>query len=192
MLQEAGYEYGTTTGRRRRCGWLGIALVKYSALINGFDSLNITKLDVLTGLANIRIAIAYRNQRMTEVRLPRGYFPSHLEDLKEVVCEYETMEGWTEDISKCTRWEDLPLNAKKYCMRIQELLDIPVSWVGVGPDRASMLRVNVPLKSSDADAFNEAIREPGSPGTVRRKFSSDGSPPFSPQKTPPKPFQGVS
>jgi adenylosuccinate synthase len=145
MLQEVGHEYGTTTGRRRRCGWLDIALVKYSCLINGFNSLNITKLDVLTGLKEIRIAISYRNKKMTEVRLPRGYFPSHLEDLKEVVCEYETMEGWTEDISKCTRWEDLPLNARKYVLRIQELVDVPVSWVGVGPDRESMLKVNVPV-----------------------------------------------
>merc|ERR1740121_963416 len=143
LLQEVGFEYGTTTGRRRRCGWLDIALVKYSALINGYDSLNITKLDVLTGLKTIRIAISYRNKQMTEVRLPRGYFPSHLEDLKEVVCEYETVEGWSEDISQCTSWEQLPTNAKKYVLRIQELLDIPVSWVGVGPERESMLKVNV-------------------------------------------------
>merc|ERR1712113_1226599 len=148
MLQEVGHEYGTTTGRRRRCGWLDIALVKYSALINGFDSINITKLDILTGLKTIRIAIAYRNQQMTEVRLPRGYFPSHLEDLKDVVCEYETLEGWTEDISKCTSWHELPVNAKRYVLRIQELTEIPVSWVGVGPDRQSMLKVNVPLPSN--------------------------------------------
>lgn len=147
MLQEVGHEYGTTTGRRRRCGWLDIALVQYSSLINGYDSINITKLDVLTGLKTIRIAIAYRNKQMTEVRLPRGYFPSHLEDLKEVVCEYETLEGWTEDISKCTQWSELPENAKKYVLRIQELLGIPVSWVGVGPERESMLRVDIPLKS---------------------------------------------
>merc|ERR1740121_421909 len=140
MLQEVGHEYGTTTGRRRRCGWLDIPLVKYSTLINGFDSLNITKLDVLTGLKQIRVAISYRNKQMTEVRLPRGYFPSHLEDLKEVVCEYETLEGWTEDISSCTSWGELPVNAKKYVLRIQELIGIPVSWVGVGPDRLSMLK----------------------------------------------------
>ncbi|CAE7756296.1 unnamed protein product [Symbiodinium necroappetens] len=141
MLQEVGAEYGTTTGRRRRCGWLDLALVKYSAMVNGFDSINITKLDVLTGLKQIRVAIAYRNRRMTEVRLPSGYFPSHLDDLKEVVCEYETLQGWSEDISKCTRWEDLPENAKTYVLRIQELLGIPVSWVGVGPDRSSMLKL---------------------------------------------------
>lgn len=149
MLQEIGHEYGTTTGRRRRCGWLDIALVKYSALVNGFDSINITKLDVLTGLKTIRIAIAYRNKKMTEVRLPRGYFPSHLEDLKEVVCEYETMEGWTEDISRCTSWSQLPENAKKYVLRVQELLEIPVSWVGVGPERESMLKVNTEMNRHD-------------------------------------------
>lgn len=141
MLQEVGAEYGTTTGRRRRCGWLDLALVKYSALVNGFDSLNITKLDVLTGLKQIRVAIAYRNRRMTEVRLSSGYFPSHLDDLKEVVCEYETLQGWAEDISHCTSWEELPVNARKYVERIEELLGIPVSWVGVGPDRNSMLKV---------------------------------------------------
>eukprot|EP00931_Biecheleriopsis_adriatica_P076207 TRINITY_DN4993_c0_g1_i2.p1 TRINITY_DN4993_c0_g1~~TRINITY_DN4993_c0_g1_i2.p1 ORF type:complete len:559 (-),score=107.06 TRINITY_DN4993_c0_g1_i2:47-1654(-) len=149
MLQEVGHEYGTTTGRRRRCGWLDIALVKYSAMVNGFDSINLTKLDVLTGLKQIRIAIAYRNKQMTEVRLPAGYFPSHLEDLKEVVCEYETMEGWSQDISKCTCWAQLPSNAKKYVLRIQELLCIPVSWVGVGPDRSSMFKVEVPIVRPD-------------------------------------------
>merc|ERR1719230_1782645 len=176
MLQEIGHEYGTTTGRRRRCGWLDIPLLKYSVLVNGFDSLNITKLDVLTGLKTIRIAISYRNKKMTEVRLPRGYFPSHLEDLKDVVCEYETVEGWSEDISHCTSWEQLPRNAKRYVLRIQELLDIPVSWVGVGPDRQSMLRVSVPLKSTDADAFADAIREPGSPSLVKRRSQQFGSP----------------
>lgn len=174
MLQEVGHEYGTTTGRRRRCGWLDIALVKYSALVNGFDSLNITKLDVLTGLKNIRIAIAYRNTQMTEVRLPKGYFPSHLEDLKEVVCEYETLPGWTEDISKISSWDALPINAKKYVLRIQELCDIPVSWVGVGPDRASMLKVNVPINSSaSSDGYPmlppPAARSPRSPSS--RHFS---------------------
>jgi adenylosuccinate synthase len=172
MLQEVGHEYGTTTGRRRRCGWLDIALVKYSAMINGFESINITKLDVLTGLKTIRIAIAYRNRQMTEVRLPRGYFPSHLEDLKEVVCEYETLEGWSEDISKCKSWEELPKNARTYCLRIQELLDIPVSWVVVGPDRASMLKVNVPIQT-----------EPGRPGSpaARPRVPCD---PASPMTTP--------
>lgn len=82
---------------------------------------------------------------MTEVRLPRGYFPSHLEDLKGLVCEYETLEGWSEDISRCMSWGQLPLNVRRYVLRVQQLLDIPVSWVGVGPDRASMLKVNVPL-----------------------------------------------
>jgi len=141
MMQEVGREYGTTTGRRRRCGWLDIPLVKYSALVNGFDSLNITKLDVLTGLKQIRVAISYRNAQMTEVRLPRGYFPSHLEDLGKVVCEYETLEGWSEDISKCRRWDELPEAARRYVIRIQELLGVPVSWVGVGPDRLDMVRV---------------------------------------------------
>ncbi|OLP93070.1 Adenylosuccinate synthetase [Symbiodinium microadriaticum] len=162
MLQEVGHEYGTTTGRRRRCGWLDLALVKYSAMVNGFDSINLTKLDVLTGLRQIRIAIAYRNKQMTEVRLPPGYFPSHLEDLKEVVCEYETMQGWSEDISKVTDFADLPTNAKKYVLRIQELLGIPVSWVGVGPDRSSMLKVDIPIVRPDG-SISASPNFPSSP-----------------------------
>merc|ERR1712137_1089979 len=93
LLGEIGCEFGMTTGRRRRCGWLDIPLVKYSALVNGFSSVSLTKLDVLTGLKQIRIAVAYRNADMTEVRLPSGYFPSHLSDLQKVVCEYETLQG---------------------------------------------------------------------------------------------------
>mmetsp|Transcript_61279 Transcript_61279/g.177746 ORF Transcript_61279/g.177746 Transcript_61279/m.177746 type:complete len:543 (+) Transcript_61279:76-1704(+) len=139
MLQEAGHEYGTTTGRRRRCGWLDIPLVKYSSMLNGFTSLSVTKLDVLTGLKQIRIAVAYRNVEMTEVRLPWGYFPSHLEDLKKVVCEYETLEGWKEDISKCKTFAELPENAQRYVRRIEELVGVPVSSVGVGPDRNDVL-----------------------------------------------------
>merc|ERR1740139_999555 len=125
MLQEIGHEYGTTTGRRRRCGWLDIPLVKYSTLLNGYNSLCITKLDVMTGLKHIRIAVAYRNSDMTEVRLPSGYFPSHLDDLAKIVCEYETMEGWQEDISKCRKFADLPKNAKRYIRRIEELVGVP-------------------------------------------------------------------
>eukprot|EP00930_Biecheleria_cincta_P055050 TRINITY_DN41423_c0_g1_i1.p1 TRINITY_DN41423_c0_g1~~TRINITY_DN41423_c0_g1_i1.p1 ORF type:complete len:552 (+),score=83.11 TRINITY_DN41423_c0_g1_i1:70-1725(+) len=171
MLQEVGHEYGTTTGRRRRCGWLDIALVKYSAMVNGFDSINLTKLDVLTGVSKIRIAVAYRNKQMTEVRLPAGYFPSHLEDLKEVVCEYETLEGWSEDISKCTSWASLPLNARKYVLRIQELLSIPISWVGVGPDRSSMLRVQMPIVRPDGSVPSA----PSSPGGRRNSGASGPS-----------------
>jgi len=144
MLQEVGHEYGTTTGRSRRCGWLDIPLVKYSAMVNGFQSISITKLDVLTGLKQIRVAVAYRNADMTEVRLPSGYFPSHLSDLQKVVCEYETLQGWTEDISKCRTFGCLPPAAQRYVIRIQELVGIPVSSVGVGPDRDDIMMVNPP------------------------------------------------
>lgn len=147
MLQEVGHEYGTTTGRRRRCGWLDIPLIKYSAMVNGFHSICITKLDVLTGLRNIRVAVAYRNSEMTEVRLPSGYFPSHLSDLQKVVCEYETFEGWSEDISHCRQFSELPAAARRYVLRIQELCGLPVSTVGVGPDRIAILPVFEPLQT---------------------------------------------
>merc|ERR1740121_2878714 len=139
ILQEVGHEYGTTTGRRRRCGWLDVPLVKYSAMINGFDSISITKLDVLTGLQHVRIAVAYRNAAMPEVRLPCGYFPSHLVDLGKIVCEYESLEGWKEDISKCRTFSQLPKAAQRYVKRMEELIGVPVSSVGVGPDRNDMI-----------------------------------------------------
>jgi adenylosuccinate synthase len=145
MLQEVGREYGTTTGRRRRCGWLDIPLVKYSAMVNGFTSLSLTKLDVLTGLKQIRVAVAYRLQDMSEVRLPSSYFPSHLRDLEKVDCEYETLAGWSEDISQCRSFAQLPNAAQVYILRIQELVGVPISSVGVGPDRLDLLTVNQPL-----------------------------------------------
>jgi adenylosuccinate synthase len=142
MLQELGHEYGTTTGRRRRCGWLDVPLVKYSAMINGFTSISITKLDVLTGLKQIRVAVAYRNADMSEVRLPSGYFPAHLDDLKKVVCEYETLDGWSENLGNCRSFCDLPEAAQRYVLRIQELIGVKVSSVGVGPDRADIMMLD--------------------------------------------------
>jgi len=139
MFQEIGHEYGTTTGRRRRCGWLDIPLVKYSSMINGFTSISMTKLDVLTGLKQVRVAVAYRNADMTEVRLPSGYFPAHLCDLKKVVCEYETLSGWSTDISKCRKFGELPDEAQRYVRRVEELVGVPISSVGVGPDREDVL-----------------------------------------------------
>jgi len=111
--------------------------------VNGYDSINITKLDCLTGLKEIKICISYRNADMSEVRLPRGYFPAQLRDLEKIVPEYETLEGWTEDISRCKTFKAMPVNAQKYCLRIQELLGIPVSWIGVGQDRLDMLKVDI-------------------------------------------------
>jgi adenylosuccinate synthase len=134
-LRTVGGEFGTTTGRPRRCGWLDIPVLRYSHAINGFTSLNITKLDVLTGIKTIRIAVAYK---FKGARVPDGYFPASLSELNAYEVEYEDMPGWTESIKDCRLISELPTNARKYVERIEQLVGVPVSWVGVGPGRNDM------------------------------------------------------
>ena len=136
-LQKIGAEYGVTTGRTRRCGWLDLVVLKYSTAINGYTHLNITKLDVLDTFKEIKVAVAYRSNGK---RL--SYFPEDLHKLAKVEVEYETLPGWETDISKITSYDDLPEPAKKYLEFIEEFLQVPVKWVGVGPGREAMLVKN--------------------------------------------------
>lgn len=133
-LGTVGAEYGTTTGRKRRCGWLDIPQMQYSCLINGFTAINLTKLDVLTGLKDIKLGVAYKyNGKYLEK------MPACLKSLSACEVVYETLPGWTEDISKCKNFEDLPENAQSYVLRVQELLGVPVRWIGVGPNRLDQI-----------------------------------------------------
>ena len=133
-LAEVGVEYGTTTGRPRRCGWLDIPQMKYSVLINGFTSINLTKVDVLTGMAEVKIGKAYKyNGEYLST------MPANLTVLSDVEVEYETLPGWSEDISDCKTFEDLPENCQRYILRVQELLGVPIRWIGVGPNRADVI-----------------------------------------------------
>lgn len=133
-LGTVGAEYGTTTGRQRRCGWLDIPQMQYSCLINGFSAINLTKLDVLTGLKEVKLGVAYKhNGKILES------MPACLQTLGECEVVYETMPGWTEDISKCKSFEELPQNAQKYVLRVQELLGVPIRWIGVGPNRLDQI-----------------------------------------------------
>lgn len=136
-LQSIGAEYGVTTGRKRRCGWLDLVVLKYSNAINGYTHLNITKLDVLDTFKEIQVAVAYRLDGKT-----LSYFPEDLNKLAKVEVEYVTLPGWEQDISKITNYADLPENAQKYLEFIEEFLGVPVKWVGVGPARESMLVKN--------------------------------------------------
>lgn len=142
IMCDVGHEYGTTTGRRRRCGWLDIPLLQYSTLVNNYTSINITKLDILNGFDDIKIGVAYQ---VGGEQLPPGMMPSTLEDLRQVEVIYETMRGWQEDISKCNSWDELPEAAKAYVRRIEKLVGVPVSWIGVGPNRSQMF-----LKTAEA------------------------------------------
>jgi adenylosuccinate synthase len=135
-LQTVGAEYGVTTGRKRRCGWLDLVVVKYSTLINGYTALNITKLDVLDQLPEIKVAVAYKYNGKT-----LESFPEDLSVCEKVEVEYKTLKGWQKDISGVRRYDDLPQEAKEYLRFIEEFVGVPVKWVGVGPGREAMLTV---------------------------------------------------
>eukprot|EP00922_Rhytidocystis_sp_ex-Travisia-forbesii_P008760 GHVS01012827.1.p1 GENE.GHVS01012827.1~~GHVS01012827.1.p1 ORF type:complete len:409 (+),score=55.56 GHVS01012827.1:389-1615(+) len=137
-LQCRGHEYGTTTGRPRRCGWLDLPMLRYVQMINGFTSLNITKLDVLTGLKELKICVGYQNKANGE-QMPFGYFPGTEEESVETRPMYESMEGWQLPLEGCSSYELLPPQAKAYVQRIAEFVDVKVHWIGVGPDRSDMI-----------------------------------------------------
>ncbi|CCE66154.1 hypothetical protein TPHA_0O01870 [Tetrapisispora phaffii CBS 4417] len=137
-LQSIGVEVGVTTGRKRRCGWLDLVLLKYSTIINGYTSLNITKLDVLDTFKEIPVGISYSiNGKKLDS------FPEDLLVLGNVEVEYETLPGWNEDITKISKYEDLPENAKKYLKYIEDFVNVPVEWIGTGPGRESMIHRDI-------------------------------------------------
>jgi adenylosuccinate synthase len=123
-------EYGTTTGRPRRCGWLDGVALRYAAQINGLTEIAITKLDILTGLQPLKICVAYdyRGQRLEG-------FPAGAEVLAECKPIYEEWPGWSEDIRGARAFSDLPQAAQDYVRRIEELADAPATFVSVGPGR---------------------------------------------------------
>ncbi|ODV63229.1 adenylosuccinate synthase [Ascoidea rubescens DSM 1968] len=133
-LQSIGAEFGVTTGRKRRCGWLDLVVLKYSTLINGYTSLNITKLDVLDTFKEIKVGIAYKIDGKT-----LDSFPDDLNLLEKVEVEYVTLDGWNQDITQIKSYDDLPQNAKSYLKYIETFLNVPIQWVGTGPSRDSML-----------------------------------------------------
>jgi len=129
-LRKNGHEFGTTTGRPRRCGWLDLPLLKYSAMINGYTSINLTKLDILSGFDEIKIGVSYKHGgKILES------FPSDVKILESVEVVYETMKGWKENIVKIRKFEDLPENCRKYVERIEKDVGVDIFWIGVGADR---------------------------------------------------------
>lgn len=129
-LREAGGEYGTTTGRPRRCGWYDAVVARYSSRINGITDLVLTKLDVLTGIERIPVCVGYRvDGRLVEE------MPFSQSDVHHAVPQYEYLEGWTEDVSSARVFEDLPPAAQRYVLAVEELSGARISAVGVGPER---------------------------------------------------------
>lgn len=135
-LQSIGHEVGVTTGRKRRCGWLDLVVVRYTHMINNLTSIMLTKLDCLDTFKEIKIGVKYKiNGHYVD-----GY-PANVEDLAEVEVEYITLPGWESDISKVREFKDLPPNCKAYVKKIEEILGVPVQWIGVGPKRDSTIRI---------------------------------------------------
>ena len=129
-LQHQGAEVGATTGRNRRCGWLDMVLLREAARLNGFTELVLTKLDVLSGLSELKICTAY------EYKGQRILYPPQVDNgLAQVTPVYETLPGWQEDISAAKCPGCLPVNARNYIARIEELLGVRVGLISIGPDR---------------------------------------------------------
>ena len=131
-IRQIGFEFGATTGRPRRTGWLDLVTLKHATMINGINNLVITKLDVLSGISTLKIATKYK----TEDGKIIDYFTSSTTKLYNYEPIYEELEGWTEDITKVRSYDELPANAKKYIEFIENYLGINVYLVSVGPERS--------------------------------------------------------
>jgi adenylosuccinate synthase len=129
-IRDKGHEYGTTTGRPRRCGWFDAVVVSYSAIIGGIDSIAMMHLDTLTGLDELKVCVGYEidGKRTT-------FFPANIDRLAKAKCIYQTLPGWKEDITQVTDFTKLPLNAQNYVSFIEKNVKRPVTMIGVGPNR---------------------------------------------------------
>jgi adenylosuccinate synthase len=139
-LGERGHEFGTVTGRKRRCGWFDSVLVRQSAAVSGITGIALTKLDVLDGFDEIRICTGYRLNGET-----LDYFPAHAADQAGVEPIYETIPGWHESTAGARSWADLPAQAIKYIRRIEELINCPVALVSTSPEREDTILVRDPF-----------------------------------------------
>ena len=135
-LRAKGHEFGTTTGRPRRCGWYDAVIARYAARVNGVTDFVLTKLDVLTGWERIPVCVAYEVDGVRYDEMPMTQTAFH-----HAVPVYEYFEGWTEDLSTVRRFEDLPKNAQLYIRALEELSGAPFSSVGIGPDREQTLEL---------------------------------------------------
>lgn len=131
-IRDIGHEFGTTTGRPRRCGWFDAVVARYGILVSGLTSMAITKIDVFDDFDEIKICTAYKDTRTGEVY---KNYPTNVFIHKYLEPVYEVHKGWKTNITKAKTWDELPENAQKYLKRLEELFEIPISIVSVGPDR---------------------------------------------------------
>ncbi len=136
-LRKEGAEYGATTGRPRRCGWFDAFLVGYSAMINGIDSVAITKLDVLGTFESIQVCVGYKLNGKS-----LNSFPTDVEQLNNVTLVYESLDGWMEDISECKSYDELPQKTKEYLKFISDQANIKIEIISVGPKRKQTFTIN--------------------------------------------------
>lgn len=134
LIRRAGNEFGSVTGRPRRCGWFDVPLLRYTAMVNGFDSLIITKLDVLDGFERIKVCVAYRVHGVTTMEMPAEN--ALLEQIEPV---YEEIPGWKTPTSGITRYEELPAAARNYIAFLEEKTGVEVGCVSTGPDRSQTM-----------------------------------------------------
>lgn len=133
-LRTTGGEYGTTTGRPRRCGWYDAVVARYAGRVNGLTDLVLTKLDVLTGLEKVPVCVAYEVDGVRHDEMPVDQ-----SDFHHAVPVYEELDGWSEDISGCRSFEDLPDNAQRYVLALEEMSGTRISGIGVGPGREATI-----------------------------------------------------
>jgi adenylosuccinate synthase len=134
-LREAGGEYGTTTGRARRVGWVDLVALRYAARINSLTHLAITKLDVLTGLGNLNVCTRYRGAEEATF----DHYPYHQTVMHQASGDYEQLPGWDEDITECREEHQLPQNARDYLQYISDFVGVPIALIGVGPGRDQVI-----------------------------------------------------
>ena len=140
-LGTVGKEFGTVTGRSRRCGWFDAALVRQSVALNGISGIALTKLDILDGLPTLKICVGYRNGDQDF-----GYLPAGLKAQAALTPVYEEMEGWSDTTQGARTWRDLPANAVKYVRRIEELIGAPVALLSTSPQREDTILVRDPFQ----------------------------------------------
>ena len=135
-IRRVGREYGTVTGRPRRCGWFDAVAARYAARVSGSTEIAIMLLDVLSGFNELNVAVAYEidGRRVAEL-------PASLTDFDRCKAVYESLPGWQEDLTSIRRWEDLPERARGYVQFLAGQVGVPVSIVSVGPDRAQTIAV---------------------------------------------------
>ena len=136
LLRERGAEYGTSTGRPRRCGWYDAVAVRFSVRLAGYRAIALTKLDVLDGLEQIRIATAYRDPSNGQ---QWNTVPASTSAYQRLEPVYEDLPGWQADTTACRSWDELPASARSYVERLEELAGVPITHVSVGPERAQMI-----------------------------------------------------